>query len=430
MKFPDKLRYLVPDRNDLKTIHKLEQQVRRNISSVDRAEKFVSLILDLFHEAFIIDNLKFIRDVLFENQLVIRRTLEHQEYVSGQFKSAKRKNGIQQQIQLANVYRNAVADLFDPYISVLVACIEIRKGRFVSFLSANLGAAEFNKFQYVTANWNSGDLFGGYKPIIRNAVSHAGSHSIEYKDDEIIFRKISRGKPAVVADYMKTSTTELSGLIQDLLDFTEAMNTAINLIGLDLGERIVNDKLLTSLFKQQLVRPERHALRRKSMDADYALVWNDRNKTFKAKLEHFTGLYVNACKSENMPLDKIRFNEEQKIVIVEIPVQQVTSQAQKDILIRIGELVNYAALAEFYFHFQFMSYLVEEAVGPGRDSYQVWLQGPDLKAYNERTAHMIDLLHDGKVYKNKIDQPVNIDFNAFDDNRAKSLTNGRDRKKR
>jgi hypothetical protein len=54
----------------------------------------------------------------------------------------------------------------------------------------------------------------------------------------------------------------------------------------------------------------------------------------------------------------------------------------------------------------------------------------DLKAFNVGEAHTLDLVHDGKLYRDKEHQPVMIDFDELDASQMTSLKFERKRRKR
>lgn len=95
---------------------------------------------------------------------------------------------------VVNVYRSIVAELYDPALAIIVACLKMRDDSFTSFTNANLSMTEAQKWIFAKSKFKKPAIFAGYLPLIRNAVSHAGTHSIVYEEERVVFRKIQRAK--------------------------------------------------------------------------------------------------------------------------------------------------------------------------------------------------------------------------------------------
>lgn len=417
-----------PDKGDFKTFEQIEKLVDKWISTDATATLFTAEVLQIFHKAFQIDATKFIKNIFFPNQLTLRATYARQDYALSQFNKAKKTAKLEsRQIALENVYRSLVADVFDPYLSVLVACIQLKEGSFQSFELANLEKGEFNKYEFLKKRLKPNGLLKGYFPIIRNAVSHSGSHGITRKDDHITFKHIKRGNQPGISDTKTVTTAELTNYIQDLIDFVAAVETAINIIGLDMKAHIIKTPEIAREF-QSLITQKQLAARRRKKDQAYKKVWNNNKLSPDARREYFIRLFAQSCQKNEMPATTILFKEE--FVIVRIPSRQLDGKEDKYLINRVAELINYLLLAEMFFHFRFSDFLVEEIQEAEQQSLQLWLKAPDLKAYNIGEAHILDLMHDGKLYRNKEHQPIIVNFNQLDRDDSRSLKFTRKRKKR
>jgi len=416
------------DKGDLKTFDKIGQVANKWISSNAIAQKFVGEIMRLFHDAYNKNPQTFVREIFFPNQLMLRATYAHQDFILAQFKKAKRISKLRdRQIALGNIYRNMVADLFDPYLSILVACIQLIEGDFHSFDVANLEKSEFHKHQFLNKRLKPTELFRGYFPIIRNAVSHSGSHSIEYDSEIIIFKKVRRDKHPSIGDVKKVTTSELVGYIQDIIDFVVAVETSINIMGLDMKDVIADNPEFAREF-QPLLTPKQLASRRKKSDLSYSKVWHDKKLSQESKREHFIRLYAEGCQKNSMPAISVQFKD--SFMIVQIPRMPLAGTEDRYLINRTAELINYLLLAEMYFHFEFSDYLVEEVKEPSQVSLQLWLKSEQLRLYNIGEADIFDLMHDGKLYKNTKYQPVIVDFTKLEEVKLTSLKPGRKRKRR
>lgn len=63
-----------------------------------------------------------------------------------------------------------------------------------------------------------------------------------------------------------------------------------------------------------------------------------------------------------------------------------------------------------YFHFVFSDFLVEEQ-GPDKGKeLQFWVNRNELRLYNLKECHPMDIIHDGKLYRNNVLIEMNVDF--------------------
>lgn len=417
-----------PDKGDLKTFARLEKAVCKWISAETIATQFTSEILGLFHDAFDKQPLVFINSIFFPNQLMLRATYARQDFALSQFKKARKIIKLEtRQIALEHVYRSIVADIFDPYISILVASVQLNEGNFQSFELANLEKGEFNKYEFLKKRLQPDALLKGYFPVIRNAISHAGSHGIERDNDQITFKNIKRGAEPGISNTKKVTTAELTGYIQDLIDLIVAIEAAINIMGLDMKNFIAQTPEIARVF-QSLMTQKQLAARRRKKDEAYGKIWNNEKLTAEARREYFIRLFAQGCQKNEMPATTIQFKDH--FVIIQIPQKQLEGTDDKFLVNRVAELINYLLLAEMFFHFKFTDFFVEEIPKPGKQPLQLWLKADDLKAYNIGDAHILDLMHDGKLFRDKEHQPIIINFEKLDETDARSLKFGRKRKKR
>ncbi|MDB4918721.1 hypothetical protein [Mucilaginibacter sp.] len=429
MRVTDHIRLLKkPEKSDLKTFVRIEKIVHKWISTEAIATRYTEEILQLFHDAFGVQPVTFIKDLFFPNQLTLRATYARQDFILSAFKKAKRTIKLEtRQIALENVYRSIVADLFDPYVSLLVASIQLKEGAFKSFELANLEHGEFNKYEFLKKRLGSDDLLKGYFSIIRNAISHAGSHGISRDGDHILFRNIKRSGQPSVSDTKIVTTAQLIDYIQDLIDFIVAIETAVNIMGLDMKDTIVQTSEAARAF-QPLITQKQLAVRRNKNDRTYDKVWNSNKLSEEERRDYFIRLFAQGCQKNDMPARTIQFKD--TFVIIQIPRKPLRGTEGQYLINRMAELINYLLLAEMFFHFKYSDYLVEEIKEPGEQSLQLWLKADELKAFNIGEASIHDLMHDGKLFRDTQHQRVVVDFDKLDETENLSLKFGRKRKKR
>lgn len=414
--------------DDLNTI---SQQALDNISSELIIEEYIGEILNLLHKAFSVDNVGFIEKIFFENQLMIRRTIANQDFIFDWFEKTKTlASGETKQIQLVHVYRAMVSDVFEPYLSILVASIHLIENTFDTFLQANLGTAEFNKQEFIKKRLKGTNLLSGYFPIIRNAISHAGSHSIQYEINHITFKKIKRGINPTVDEVLKVRNDDLILHIQSLIDFTRCVDVAINIFGIDANDLIMNSPQLTQTFYEKMFTQDSHAKYRELRNEVYSKIWLDDKLTNTKKYEHFGELFSKVCQKYKMATKTLRFIEKEGFLIISVPYKTIDLNDDQAVIHRVSELIRYCLLAHQYFHFQFDSFFAEEEAPNNKNLLQIWIRGEELKLYSEGQSTYLDLIHDANIYKNKTDWPITIDFETLRELDLKSLKEVKKRKKR
>lgn len=416
---------------ELADLAEVEKQTLKSISSPEIIDEYVTEILNLFYQAFDVDFLTFIKEIFFENQLMIRRTADNQDFIFSWFEQAKASPDLdKKKIQMVHVYRAMVSDVFEPYLSILVACIHLTEGTFDTFLQANLGAGEFNKHEFIKKRLKCTEILKGYFPIIRNAISHAGSHAIRYEKDHILFRKIKRGNMPAVDEVLTVTLDELIVHVQELIDFTQCIDVAMNIFGIDANDLIIKTPELAQEFYEKMFTPESHAVYRKHWDEEYQKIWEDQGLTTGEKYKRFAEMFTMVCKKYKMPVSTLKFIEAKKIVLILVPWKEIDLTVDQQVIRRISELIRYCILAHQYFHFHFEAILTEEEEYTERDTLQVLITKEELVLYHERNSSYLDLIHDGTIYKNKQFWPITVDFEALRELDGRSLGERPKRKSR
>lgn len=106
-----------------------------------------------------------------------------------------------------------------------------------------MGPGERNKAEYLESRIKRVDpenrLLSGYDPIVRNVVTHAGSHGVVYSESAVLFRDIKRGVPAVVNTVEWSHDTLISKIVR--LYECISIDAAVNVFGVDCGELLLKD---------------------------------------------------------------------------------------------------------------------------------------------------------------------------------------------
>ena len=394
------------------------------------AEELINQIMPIIHSAYNKNSIIFIRDILFQHQITIRKTMFNEDLIMEKFENAKSMpDGPRRQRELVEVYRNLVGDVFDPYLSLLVGCIQLSEGNFDNYLTTNLGAQEFNKYEYVLSRLKPTNLFDGYQPTIRNAASHTGSDSIVYDEETIIFRSIKRGTPPRVSA-VRLTTKELIKKIVALVDLIQAIVVAVNIFGLDTEEVILQDKTLANTFLDLLASKElRMKFQKDALEKIHA-IWLTENLSESKKIEFISNLFFEECKKRIMPVNRISINYKKKLIKIEVPESEIDINNNNELVNRIVEILRYGIIAEPFFGVSFENFVTVELNSQEMCRIRVMARNTDYWDYGQEKSGIYDLLHDTKIYLNDDLLGIKIDFNYLIEHELTSLTRIFPRKKR
>ena len=98
------------------------------------------ILLCVMHEARAINQPRFLKEVFLPWQELRQKTRPHSERIGeelsriGEFELGS----VEEAAHAANVYRNIVSDLFDPYLTLVVACFQFKDGKFSNLEDADL----------------------------------------------------------------------------------------------------------------------------------------------------------------------------------------------------------------------------------------------------------------------------------------------------
>ncbi|MBE9601493.1 hypothetical protein [Pedobacter sp. MC2016-24] len=206
------------------------------------------------------------------------------------------------------------------------------------------------------------------------------------------------------------------------MDFTQCVDVAINIFGIDVNGLIINTPKLAQAFYEKMFTADSHAKYREIRNSEYRGIWSDQKMTVRDKHEYFAKLFAQVSKKYKMPAKTLRFIEDKKIAVICVPNKAVDLNNIHMVIDRISELIRYCLLAYHYFHFQFDSFLIEEDEVENEDALQIWIKKEELKLLSEGQSSYLDLIHDGNIYKNKTNRPITVDFDALNELDIRSLS--------
>lgn len=430
---------------DYRTLLKITK--RKNIAVLDTVKReaefyfthpanggsIINDLLQLFHSCYDMDKTMFLTEIFYENQRILRNTYDHRdlilEDVDRLLKDSAKPKDKRWQIRVVNVYRSIVAELYDPALAIIVACLKMREGSFTSFTNANLSMSESRKWNFAKSRLENPAIFAGYQPMIRNAVSHAGTHSIVYEEKRVIFRKIQRSENPKIVKAVKIPNAELWSELRSMLDFIVAMNAAIEIFALDTCGDIFSDETIKSAFMRILQPTTLYERWKTQEEAEYAAIWESTEYTEHDKIDYFLKKFVEAGE-EKLKEGSVILNNKSGIFIIRVPAITKNETTEDELMEQLKALIMICVLAQPFFFHRYSSFVVEEVPQEGNDAYQVWLQSNDIRDFLVCTASIEDLFHDGKIYRNRQDVNVWVDFSALEERELKSFAPVAARKKR
>lgn len=390
-------------------------------------------LLQLFHSCYDMDKAMFLTEIFYENQRVLRNTYDHRdlilEDVDRLLKDSAKPKDKRWQIRVINLYRSIVSELYDPALAIIVACLKMREGSFTSFTNANLSMSESQKWDFSKSKLQKPAIFAGYLPLIRNAVSHAGTHSIVYEEERVVFRKIQRSEKPKIVKAVKVPNAELWGKLRSMLDFIVAMNAAIEIFALDTSDDIFSDETIKSAFMRILQPTILYERWKIQEEAKYGEIWESAEYTEHEKIDYFLKKFVEAGAGK-LKEGSVILNNKNGIFIIRVPAITKNKTTEDELMEQLKALIMICVLAQPFFYHRYSSFLVEEVPQEGGDAYQVWLQSNDIRDFLVRKASIEDLFHDGKIYRNRQDANVWVDFSALEEMELKSFAPVVARKKR
>jgi hypothetical protein len=411
----------------------LEAEEARGLSSLllgagdaDLRSTNISILLPLLHEARHKDDKNFWIK-LFLPWITIQQSVRaHHNRILDEFVRIGDFGADSQEllIHLVNIYRSLVADLIDPYMTLVVACFQFIEGEFTDIKNANVGAAERNKAEYLTRRIVKIDpemrLLSGYEPIVRNAVTHSGSDGIVYRSNSVLFRSIKRGTPATV-EAVEWARATLVNKIARLYECIASIDAAVNVFGVDSGEFLLKDDNVKSEFIQRALTPERRAELRAPFEELMKRIREDKDLPAEKRIERLSQILLYNYWKKEMPVSGIGVNYSRRAVLIDVPDEQrdfANDETLRDAVMHCG---HYAVLARSVFGTDFDHYVIRMVSESAQHRLTTVLPGNLLGEYIEERAGLCDLLHEADVHLDGRKAVITVDFNKVAEKERESL---------
>ena len=423
----------ITKKKDISVLNTIKREAEFYFTDPEIGASKINDLLLLFHSCYDKDKTKFLTEIFYENQRVLRNTYDHRdlilEDVDRLLKDSGKAKDKRWQIRVINVYRSIVAELYDPALAIIVACLKMREGSFTNFTNANLSMSESQKWDFAKSKLQNPAIFEGYLPLIRNAVSHAGTHSIVYEEKRVVFRKIQRSEMPKIVKAIKLPNEELWGKLRSMLDFIVSMNAAIEIFALDTSDDIFSDETIKSAFMRILQPTIMYEKWKIQEEGRYGAIWETIEYTEHEKIEYFLKKFVEAGAGK-LKEGSVILNNKNGIFIIRVPAITNKKTTEDGLIEQLKALIMICVLAQPFFYHRYSSFLVEEVPQEGGDAYQVWLQSNDIRDFLMHKASIEDLFHDGKIFRNRQDANVWVDFSELEEKELKSFAPIVVRKKR
>lgn len=381
----------------------------------------VLIMLCVMHDAREIDQPRFLKELFLPWHGLRQRTKPHFERISEELCriSQFEPGSVKEAAHTANIYRNIVSDLFDPYLTLVVACFQFKNARFTTLNDADLGQGERNKFEYLAARVKEiypeePTFLSGYDPVVRNAISHSGSSGVTYRADQVVFKNIKRGVPAVVETVI-WSFDELQYRVLQLIECIQSIEVASEIFGLDCAETISSDYDTYSQFVMHAVPAERRAELRErhrwlveKIRASESVPLEQKREALSQALFHNFGL-------RDMPYRSVRFSSSESAILVEVPAAAIDLNNDQQILDQALVLARYAILARSVFGTMYDPvHVIETDESRKKQQLAVEITGKDLDSYTEEQAGLLDLMNDAKWKLEGQTIGIQVDFEAVE----------------
>lgn len=413
----EKLLFVRSDLADLTDDQKAAVLAKVNsIGLAELRQDTVLLLLCVMHEARQLDPGRFLNEVFLPWQSLKQKTKPYFERIATELVRIRefQAGSIEEATHAANLYRNIVSDLFDPYLTLLVACFQLKEGKFVSIPATDLGDSERTKYEYLlkrvkALSSSEPHLLSGYDPVVRNAVSHAGAHSIVFQPNRVVFKDIKRGAAPVVAPVVWTHE-ELQLRVIQLLECVISIEVAVEIFGLDIGK----DFQSSSQFMLHALTAEKRKEIRERRNSLAAKVLDQESLPADKKLDALSKILFYNCALRNMRCTRVKVASQKSAILVEVPAAAIDVSEDSQLTHRMMELVHYGILARSVFESMYDTFCVEE-FDEQKKARQLFVQlsGTDLDAWIEESAGLLDLMNDSKWFLGKDPISVAVDFAAL-----------------
>lgn len=379
----------------------LAELFRRVSFTVDPERRLAHLeyLLLVMHEARQVDPDRYLREVFLPFTGIQRRLKDQIGRIIDEIKASDRfpENSVEDAAhQATKVYRPLVADVLDPYLTLLVATYQFIEGEFVDMASANFRFGERQKAEWIEARarrtGGPADLLDGYDPVVRNALSHPGSDGVVYRDGHVVFREIKR--PGGKFETRRWTNDELYRNGTSLIDFAMAVDAACEVFGVDNMDALIEEGMIADFLQHAAGREERLALAR-ATDTRLERIRCDGDASLEDRRDRLGRILFRLYARRDLQCSGLAFSDEQRAVCVIVPWDE-PPRADADDGLRAAGLIRYLVLARAVFGRLPERFVAEARVG-GRPVMTVELPSASLEEYATEQAGLLDLLEDAAI---------------------------------
>ncbi len=383
---------------ELKT--ELHERLRHTFFPGEWASRLQSVLL-LLHEAHAVDSARFVAQV-FLPWVKLRRSLQPNWQRVGREMARigdTEEGSTEETEHQIGLYRLIVSDLFDPYLTLLIACCEFIAGTFTGIDAANFKLGEFNKVEFIEAHLRRrGDtcpMFKGYDAKVRNAISHGGSHGYEIEGRTVLFRNINRG-PQPKVSTVRWSVDELgwNGIL--VAELVSCLDAATELFGLDSVQADDGDFARLLQVVDAAFTPAQRTELRAKLNENLERIWQDPTLDEKRRGEVLTEILTEQFRLRDMALRCIDLSLGGGSVLIAVPPEGALENDQA-VCTRLLMMTRYLIVARTVFGPAGTRIAVVETDHEVEQArLMATIPGPLLDAYSAEKAGLIDLLREGQ----------------------------------
>lgn len=413
----------------------LAELFRKVAFSIDPERRLANLeyILLIMHDARRLDARRYVRDVFLpftgiqrRLEAQIRRILD-EIAASDRFEEGSREDAAH---QATKVYRPLVADVFDPYLTLLVATYQFIEGTFVDIGAANLGMGERSKSDFVAARIHAyggpAGLMDGYDRVVRNALSHPGSDGIVYEDGSVLFRSFARRKKPKV-ETRRWFNDELYRRGTALMEFAMSIDAACEVFGIDNMDLLQTPEMRPHFLDHAASRAERLAILR---DTDERLdrIRHSQDAPLAERRDRMGTILLANLRERGMPCGGLGFADREAAVSVLVPID-ANAEDEVGNARQAASLIRYLILARAVFGSLYGRYLAHARLGD-EEVMVVETPAAALKDYFEERAGLLDLLAESEIHTRSGKLSVTLDLAAIEAYEDETLAPHRPRRGR
>lgn len=328
-----------------------------------------------------------------------------------------REGSAEDLVHQVKLYREIVSDLLDPYLTLPVACFQWIEGSFSTLEAANFCASERSKAEYLASRIKRMDpsvsILSGYNPTARNAVSHTGSHGVQYGASGVIFRDIERGPAPRVKMTLTWTAEELSLNLYRAWECIVSIDMSQQIFGFDCLQLILGDWELLFPSIHYAVSSTDRAMLRESIDERISEV----RARFK---QHADSQELGVILNENLAIrsmPRVDILADGSCLLLKLPELSSWSNDRELGNVVLGT-IRYLILARSIFSDLFAFF---EVGHDKRPALTVRLKGSSLDEYAEESAGLLDLLNEAEVQIEGSPINIKVDFERAKSEEIRSL---------